>query len=95
MTAYVIARIKVTDPEQYEEYKKLSPGAIAAFGGEFIARGGETETFEGPEETHRVVIVRFDSIDRAREFYHSEQYQHAKSKREGAAEAQFVVVDGA
>ena len=95
MTAYIIARIKVTDPEQYEEYKKLSPGAIAAFGGELIARGGETETFEGPEETHRVVIVRFDSIDRAREFYHSEQYQHAKSKREGAAEAQLVVVDGA
>ena len=68
---------------------------MAAFGGEFIARGGETETFEGDEETRRVVIVRFDSMDKARQFYHSEQYQHAKSKREGAAEAQFVLVDGA
>ena len=95
MSAYIIARIKVTDADQYEEYKKLSPDAIAAFGGEFIVRGGETETLEGPEETHRVVVVRFDSMEQARQCYHSEKYQHAKSKREGAAEAQFVLVDGA
>ena len=95
MSAYIIARITVTDPEQYEEYKKLSPGAIAAFGGEFIVRGGDTETLEGPEETNRVVVVRFDTMEQARQCYHSERYQEAKSKRAGAADAQFVIVDGA
>ncbi len=95
MAAYMIARIRVTDPTQYEEYKKLSPGAVAAFGGEFIVRGGESETFEGPEETRRLVVVRFESMEKARAFYHSEQYRAAKAKREGAAEAQFVLVDGA
>ena len=94
MTAFIIARIKVTDPEQYEEYKKLSPGAIEAFGGEFIVRGGEIETLEGPAETHRVVVVKFESLEQARECYYSERYQQAKSKREGAAEAQFLLVDG-
>ncbi len=94
MAGYIIARIKVTDPEQYEEYKKLSPGAIAAFGGEFIVRGGDTETMEGPQETHRVVVVRFESLEQAKACYQSERYQQAKSKREGAAEAQFIVVDG-
>ena len=95
MAAYIIARIRVTDPTQYEEYKKLSPAAAAAFGGEFIVRGGETETLEGAEETRRLVVVRFDSMDEARAFYRSEQYQAAKAAREGAAEAQFVLVDGA
>ena len=95
MAAYIIARIRVTDPTQYEEYKKLSPAAAAAFGGEFIVRGGETETLEGAEETRRLVVVRFDSMDQARAFYRSEQYQAAKAAREGAAEAQFVLVDGA
>ena len=95
MPAYVIARIQVTDPTQYEEYRKLSPGAVAAFGGEFIVRGGESETLEGPEETRRLVVVRFDSMERARAFYHSEQYRAARARREGAAEAQFVLVDGA
>ena len=95
MSAYVIARIQVTDPTQYEEYKKLSPGAVAAFGGEFIVRGGESETLEGPDETRRLVVVRFESMDEARAFYHSEQYRAARAQREGAAEAQFVLVDGA
>ena len=95
MAAYTIARINVTDPEQYEEYKKLSPGAIAEFGGEFIVRGGQTETVEGPEELNRVVVVKFASMEQARQCYHSDKYQHAKSKRDGAAEAQFVIVDGA
>ena len=95
MAAYIIARIRVTDPTQYEEYKKLSPPAAAAFGGEFIVRGGETETLEGEDETRRLVVVRFDSMDDARAFYRSEQYQAAKAAREGAAEAQFVLVDGA
>lgn len=94
MSAYVIARIEVRDPEQYEEYKKLSPAAVAAFGGEFVARGGRVETLEGPEETRRMVVVRFDSVEKARAFYHSGQYQHAKSRREGAARAQFVLVEG-
>ncbi len=94
MAAYLIARITVTDPAQYEEYKKLSPGAIEAFGGEFIVRGGETETLEGAHESNRLVVVRFDSMEQARQCYQSERYQHARSKREGAAEAQFVVVDG-
>ena len=95
MAAYIIARIHVSDPVQYEEYKKLSPGAVAAFGGEFIVRGGESETLEGPRETHRLVVVRFDSMEKARAFYHSEQYRAARARREGAAEAQFVLVDGA
>ena len=68
MSAYIIARIRVTDPTQYEEYKKLSPGAVAAFGGEFIVRGGESETLEGSEETHRLVVVRFESMEKARAF---------------------------
>ena len=94
MAAYLIARINVTDPTQYEEYKKLSPAAIEAFGGEFIVRGGECETLEGPDETNRLVVVRFDSMEQARQCYRSEQYQHAKTQRQDAAEAQFVIVDG-
>ena len=39
MTAYVILDINVHDSEGYEEYKKLSPAAVAAYGGRFIVRG--------------------------------------------------------
>ncbi|MGE0441178.1 MAG: DUF1330 domain-containing protein [Gemmatimonadales bacterium] len=94
MPAYLIARIEVTDPEQYREYMKLSPAAIAAAGGKFLARGGEKITLEGPEETRRVVIVEFPDLATATSFYDSEAYAAARAARDGAAEAQFVVVAG-
>ncbi len=95
MTAYLIARVEVTDPVKYENYKALSPAALAAFGGRFIVRGGAHETLEGPEETRRLVVVEFPSLEQAKACYHSAQYQAAKAEREGAADMQMVVVEGA
>ena len=44
MPAYLICRIRVTDPQRYDEYKKLTPAAIAKHGGRFIVRGGPVTT---------------------------------------------------
>jgi uncharacterized protein (DUF1330 family) len=94
MSAYLIARVDVTDWLHYKEYMKITPGLIARFGGRFIARGGEMVTLEGPEETRRVVIIEFPSIDEAKAFYHSADYKYARTLREGAANAQFIVIAG-
>ncbi len=95
MSAYIIARIEVTDMEQYKKYIALTPDIIAQFGGKFIARGGQTATLEGPEESGRVVIVEFPTYDQAVAFYNSDEYQAAIKVRENAATASFVVVGGA
>jgi len=55
MPAYIIAFVDVTDRDRYAEYMKVTPSIIAKFGGKFIARGGKTETLEGPRENRRVV----------------------------------------
>jgi uncharacterized protein (DUF1330 family) len=94
MPAYIIARVRVTDPNKYEEYKALTPAAIAAGGGKFIARGGRVKTLEGEPEDRRVLVIEFPTFDKAEAFYASAQYQAAKAKREGAAEGQFIIVDG-
>ena len=94
MPAYVIARVQVTDWEQYREYMKATPAAIARFGGRFVVRGGEMITLEGPQETGRVVIIEFPSLDKAKAFYHSEEYPRAKKLREGAATGQFLAIEG-
>ncbi|WP_417515036.1 DUF1330 domain-containing protein [Minwuia sp.] len=94
MTAYVIARVNVTDPDKYENYKALAPAAIKKYGGEYLARGGAVELLEGPDETRRVVILSFPDMDAARGFYNSPEYQAAKKEREGAAEGQFLIVEG-
>jgi uncharacterized protein (DUF1330 family) len=94
MPAYLIALVDVTDPIAYEQYKKLAPAAIAKYGGKYIVRGGASETLEGELVTRRIVLLQFDSMTQARTFYHSTEYGAAKLKRIGAADAQFVIVEG-
>jgi len=94
MPAYIIGRIAVTDWSRYSEYMKVTPDVVARFGGKFIARGGEMVTLEGPQQTHRVVIIEFPSLESAKAFYQSEDYARAKKLRVGAATAEFLAIDG-
>ena len=94
MAGYIIARINVTDPEKYKNYTAVTPGLIAKHGGRFVVRGGETVTLEGPEETGRVVVIEFDSLDQAKAFYNSGDYQAAIGLRTAASTAQFIAVAG-
>lgn len=94
MTAYVIASVNVTDPEKYKNYMALSPAASAAFGGKFIARGGNLKVLEGDWPRPRVVIIEFPTRAAADAFYDSPLYVAARAEREGAAEFSMIVVDG-
>lgn len=94
MTAYVIARVNVTDPEKYEAYKALAPGAIAAHGGRYLVRGGPMQTLEGEPESRRVVVLEFPTVEAAETFYHSAEYGAAREKRRGAADLQLILVEG-
>lgn len=94
MSAYLIVRVNVTDPEQYDEYKKLTPAAVAAHGGKFIVRGGPHEVLEGPAENRRMVVIEFVTADDARAFYDSDAYRAARKVRARAAEMEIVLVEG-
>ncbi|HEY2541835.1 MAG TPA: DUF1330 domain-containing protein [Gaiellaceae bacterium] len=94
MPAYVIVETDVHDPEQYERYKAASPGAVAAGGGRFVARGGELAILEGDWHPSRIVILEFPDLESAKEWYASEGYQEAKKLRDGAANLRMVAVEG-
>jgi uncharacterized protein (DUF1330 family) len=94
MTAYLLGRVEITDPDRYKEYMKKTPGVIEKYGGKFIVRGGEVVTLEGDEETRRLVLIEFPSFEKAKEFYYSQEYQEAKNLRAGAALGQFLAIDG-
>lgn len=91
---YIIAQVDVTNPQAYGEYAKLSPGIIAKYNGKFLARAGRTVTLEGTPARSRVVIIEYPSFEQAQAFFSSAEYQQAKKLREGAANAQFIVVEG-
>ena len=93
MPAYWIARVTVTDETAYAEYAKRAAPAIAAHGGEFLARGGRWMALEGAARP-RNVVVRFPSLEAAEACYASDAYQDAVGYAAGASEREIVVVEG-
>jgi uncharacterized protein (DUF1330 family) len=94
MPAYLIANVRIHDREIYKLYVARSSAIISKHGGKILARGGATEVLEGDSSAPRVVIIEFQSMDAARDFYRSPEYQEAKRLRAGVSEAQFVIVEG-
>ena len=92
--AYIIAQATVSNPEQYEGYKALAGAAVAKYGGKYIVRGGATHLLEGDWAPPRLVILEFASIEQARRFYDSPEYQAARQQRQGAAQMNMLVVEG-
>ena len=95
MSAYVIVDIDVTDPIRYEAYKKLAPPAVAAYGGKYLARGGQTEVLEGNWQPKRLVILEFASVARAKAWVDSPEYRPAREMRHQSATSRMVVIEGA
>ena len=94
MSAYLVARVEIDDPEAYGAYTAKSPAIIERFGGRFLARGGALETLEGEDFHGRLVIVEFPDLQAARSFYFSPEYQEARAIRMPVSKAQFVVIEG-
>jgi uncharacterized protein (DUF1330 family) len=91
--AYLLVQADVTNPDRYAEYAKVAPGIVAKYGGRYLARGGRTVLLEGPPARSRVVVLEFPSVEAAEQFYRSPEYTAARKLREGASQAQFVVVE--
>jgi len=94
MAAYVIVEVSIIDHSEYEEYKKLTPAAIAAYDGKFVVRGAKTESLEGNWEPERIVVLEFPSVERAKEWWSSPEYSTAKEIRQRSATTKMLVVEG-
>ncbi len=91
---YVIARVTVTDTDAYAAYAQAAALAQERYGAKRLVRGGQYTVLEG-EAKARNVVLEFDSYDQALAYYRSVEYQAAKLKREGAAQADIIAVEGA
>lgn len=91
-TALWIAHVTVTDPDAYGLYAKGAKAAIAAHGGEFLARSGRHVQLEG-EDRARNVVVRFPSLEAAEACYRSPEYQAALEHAKDSATRDLVIVE--
>jgi uncharacterized protein (DUF1330 family) len=92
--AYVVVSVDVKDPVRYEEYKRMVPASLSAYGGRFLVRGGRVHVREGQWSPTRLVILEFPSLERAKAWYDSKEYAEAKALRQATASADLLMVEG-
>jgi uncharacterized protein (DUF1330 family) len=94
MAGYVIGNIDVTNPEAFEEYRKLVPDTIAAYGGKYLVRGGAADVAEGSYNPVRIVVLEFESVDQAKKWYNSPEYIPLREMRMNASNGDLYFVEG-
>jgi uncharacterized protein (DUF1330 family) len=94
MPAYIIVEIDIVDPAGYEEYKNLAGATVEKYGGKYIVRGGKTEVLEGDWKPKRIVVLKFDSAQRAKEWLNCEEYREPRKMRHRTAKTNMILVEG-
>ena len=90
---YVVANIRVTDQDKFEQFSGMAGPAIKKYGGKVLARGPGADRLEG-DVSGIVMMIEFESKEAAHVFYHSEEYQAAKAVREECSDTDFMIIEG-
>ena len=62
--------------------------------GKYVIRGGRTEVLEGDWKPKRVVVLQFESAQRAKDWLNSEQYREPRKMRHRTARTNMILVEG-
>ena len=95
MAANIIFDVEVTDPTLADDYLKLANESLAPFQSKTLLHGGMVEVLEGDWEPKTVVMVEFESMEQARQWYMSPAYTKAKVILRRAASIKVILVEGA
>jgi uncharacterized protein (DUF1330 family) len=93
MTAYIIARIEVTDLEDYKTYASQTVAQAEKAGGTFLVKGGPMTQVEG-SGPDRHVVISFPTREQALAWYHSPEYQAILPIALRSSTRDLVIVDG-
>ena len=92
--AYWVATYRsISNPDALAAYAKLAGPAIQTAGGRFLARGSSVKAYEAGR-LPRVVIIEFDSVDKATAAHDSAGYQEALKVLGKGADRDLRIVEG-
>ena len=93
MGAFMFIQANITNLEQFMEYSKRAPALIEKYGGRYRCMRGAVEQLEGEPDNRKIVVSEWPSMDAARTFWHSPEYEEVKRYREGAGEFDVYLIE--
>ena len=90
---YWIARVDITDAENYQAYVAANAEPLKKYGGRFLVRGGRFENPEGASRS-RNAVIEFPSYQAALDCWKSPAYQKAIKLRQPVSTIDLIIIDG-
>jgi uncharacterized protein (DUF1330 family) len=91
---YVIFTEDIHDRPQIDAYAQQAVPTILQAGGKLLVVDDAPEQIEGDWHGQRTVILEFDSVEAARNWYTSPEYQGCAGLRHAAADNKAAIVAG-
>lgn len=91
---YFIAEVEVTDPATMQKYGQQVPATLAPFNYRYLVRSRNIQTLEGEPPKGGIVMIQFDSVEKAREWYDSPAYAAIRPIQQQAAKSRVFIVQG-
>ena len=95
MTVYALIELEITKMDGMGPYLEAVSGTIAAHGGKYLVRGGNTEAVEGDPGYPVKVVLEFPTMAAAKGWYESAEYQAILPHRLNNSKGNFVWAEGA
>ena len=93
LPGYVVAEVEVSNPEMFKQYSDKVPGTVAQYGGRYVIRGGKNMSIEG-DAPKRFVVLQFDSVEKAKAWEDSPEYDAIKPIRHSSAKSRVFIIEG-
>jgi len=90
---YIIAEVEVTDAAALQKYGAKVPETLASFNHQYIIRGGKTKSLEG-DPPKGIIVIAFDSMEKAQAWYDSPAYDAIKPIRIGSTKSRVFIAEG-
>jgi uncharacterized protein (DUF1330 family) len=91
---YIISEADaLLDIPALQKYGEKVPETLSPFNHHFIVRGGKPQALEG-SPPQGIVVIAFDSVEKAREWYDSPAYRAIKPIRQSASKGRLFIVQG-
>jgi len=91
---YVVAEVEVHDLDAMKTYGSKVPETLAPFNHHYVVLGNNIQALEGDPPKGGIVIIAFDSVEKARAWYDSPAYAAVRPIRQGAAKSRLYIVEG-
>ena len=95
LPAYAVIEAEVSNTDGYiKEYVPLASKALTEQGGGFLVRGGKVIAIDGAPPKQRLIVLRFESLERAQAAFASAAYRDARKTGDKFAKFNIWAVEG-